>query len=114
MICKGTGCNSAGSEQIALNFEAELKKHGLENEVVVERTGCFGLCALGPIVIIYPEASFYSQVKPEDIEEIVTEHLLKGRVVKRLLYAETVTEDQIKSINEVDFYKKQVRVALRN
>ncbi len=114
MICKGTGCNSAGSERIAQNFEAELKKHGLENEVVVERTGCFGLCALGPIVIIYPEASFYSQVKPEDVEEIVKEHLLKGRVVKRLLYAETVAEDKIKSINEVDFYKKQVRVALRN
>ncbi|MFZ5352962.1 MAG: NADH-quinone oxidoreductase subunit NuoF [Bacillota bacterium] len=114
MICKGTGCNSAGSEQIAQNFETELKKHGLENEVVVERTGCFGLCALGPVVIIYPEASFYSQVKPEDVEEIVKEHLLKGRIVKRLLYSETIAEDTIKSIDEVDFYKKQIRVALRN
>ncbi|MDF2892453.1 MAG: NADH-quinone oxidoreductase subunit [Clostridia bacterium] len=114
MICRGTGCTSSNSEQIVKNFEELIKKHGLDNEVVVERTGCFGLCALGPIVIIYPEASFYSLVKPEDVEEIVNEHLIKGRVVKRLLYAETVENDTIKSIDEVDFYKKQVRVALRN
>ncbi|MHB1391928.1 MAG: NADH-quinone oxidoreductase subunit NuoF [Clostridia bacterium] len=114
MICRGTGCTSANSEQIVKNFEEEIKKNGLEGEVVVERTGCFGLCALGPVVIIYPEASFYSMVKPEDVEEIVKEHLVKGRVVKRLLYAESVEENRIKAIEEVDFYKKQVRVALRN
>lgn len=114
MICRGTGCTSSNSEQIAKNFEDLIKKNGLDKEVVVERTGCFGLCALGPIVIIYPEASFYSMVKPEDVEEIVNEHLIKGRVVKRLLYAETVENDNIKSINDVDFYKKQVRIALRN
>lgn len=114
MICRGTGCTSSNSEQIVKNFEDLIKKNGLGNEVVVERTGCFGLCALGPIVIIYPEASFYSLVKPEDVEEIVNEHLIKGRVVKRLLYAETIENDMIKSIDEVDFYKKQVRVALRN
>lgn len=114
MICRGTGCTSSNSEQIAKNFEDLIKKNGLEKEVVVERTGCFGLCALGPIVIIYPEASFYSLVKPEDVEEIVNEHLIKGRIVKRLLYAETIENDTIKSIDEVDFYKKQVRVALRN
>jgi NADP-reducing hydrogenase subunit HndC len=114
MICRGTGCTSSNSEQIVKNFEDLIKKNGLENEVVVERTGCFGLCALGPIVIIYPEASFYSLVKPEDVEEIVNEHLIKGRIVKRLLYAETIENDTIKSIDDVDFYKKQVRVALRN
>ena len=114
MICRGTGCSSSNSEQIAKNFEEQLKIHGLEKEIIVERTGCFGLCALGPIVIIYPEAAFYSQVKPEDVEEIVKEHLVKGRIVKRLLYAETVVEDRIKSINDVDFYRKQKRVALRN
>lgn len=114
MICRGTGCSSSNSELIAQNFEEQIKKHGLENEVIVERTGCFGLCALGPICIIYPEASFYSLVKPEDVEEIVKEHLVKGRVVKRLLYAETVVEDGIKSIDDVDFYRKQKRVALRN
>ncbi|MGI5998403.1 MAG: NADH-quinone oxidoreductase subunit NuoF [Lutispora sp.] len=114
MICRGTGCSSSSSEQIAQEFEKQLKAHGLDEEVIVERTGCFGLCALGPIVIIYPEAAFYSQVKPEDVEEIVKEHLVKGRVVKRLLYAETIEEDRIKSLNQVNFYKKQVRVALRN
>ncbi len=114
MICGGTGCSSSNSEQIAKNFEEEIKKNGLENEVVVERTGCFGLCALGPVVIIYPEASFYSLVKPEDVGEIVHEHLIKGRVVKRLLYAETVHEGELKALEEIDFYKKQVRVALRN
>jgi len=114
MICRGTGCTSSSSEQIAQEFERLLKEHGLDQEVIVERTGCFGLCALGPIVIIYPEAAFYSLVKPEDVEEIVKEHLVKGRVVKRLLYAETIEEDRIKSLNQVNFYKKQVRVALRN
>lgn len=114
MICRGTGCTSSSSEQIAINFEEDIKKYGLQEEVVVERTGCFGLCALGPVVIIYPEAVFYSLVKPEDVNEIVTEHLLKGRIVKRLLYAESVEGDNIKSIEEVDFYKKQKRIALKN
>lgn len=114
MICRGTGCSSSNSELIAQNFEEELKKYGLDEEVMVERTGCFGLCSLGPVVIVYPEAAFYSQVKPEDVHEIVTEHLLKGRVVKRLLYHEAVDEGRLKSLNEVQFYKKQVRVALRN
>ncbi|NLM43095.1 MAG: NADH-quinone oxidoreductase subunit NuoF [Clostridiales bacterium] len=114
MICRGTGCTSSRSEQIAVEFEKLIKANGLDKEVIVERTGCFGLCALGPIVIIYPEAAFYSLVTPEDVEEIVNEHLIKGRVVKRLLYDETIDEDRIKSLNEVDFYKKQVRVALRN
>lgn len=75
MICAGTGCTSSGSDKIAEAFEAELKNVSLENEVKVVRTGCFGLCALGPIVVIYPEASFYSRVKAEDVKEIVDEHL---------------------------------------
>ncbi|NCC07191.1 MAG: NADH-quinone oxidoreductase subunit NuoF [Clostridia bacterium] len=115
MICAGTGCTSSGSDKIAEAFEAELKNVSLENEVKVVRTGCFGLCALGPIVVIYPEASFYSRVKAEDVKEIVDEHLLKGRPVTRLLYDETVADDNtIKSLDETDFYKKQVRIALRN
>ena len=95
-------------------MESELKKQGLENEVKVIRTGCFGLCALGPIMVVYPEGAFYSQVKVEDVPEIVEEHLLKGRMVKRLLYDETVKQDDVKSLKETDFYKKQHRVALRN
>lgn len=114
MICKGTGCSSSNSELIAQNFEEELRKNGLDKEVIVERTGCFGLCALGPVVIVYPEAAFYSQVKPEDVKEIVSEHLLKGRIVKRLLYHESIDEGRLKSLDEVPFYKKQVRIALRN
>lgn len=114
LVCGGTGCTSSGSEAILSALQAELDKKGLIEEVKVIKTGCFGLCALGPIMIVYPEGSFYSMVKPEDIPEIVEEHLLKGRIVKRLLYQETVEGDDVKSLNETQFYKKQLRVALRN
>ena len=114
LVCGGTGCSSSHSEQIIEEFEAQIKKNGLDSEVKVVKTGCFGLCALGPVVIVYPEGSFYSMVQTEDVAEIVEQHLLKGRIVKRLLYKETIEEDNIKSLNEVDFYKKQKRVALRN
>ncbi len=114
LICGGTGCTSSGSVKIAEKLEEEINKNGLADEVKVVRTGCFGLCALGPIMIVYPEGTFYSMVKVEDIPEIVEEHLLKGRVVTRLVYDETVAENEIKSLNETNFYKKQHRVALRN
>ncbi|MDO5560054.1 MAG: NADH-quinone oxidoreductase subunit NuoF [Oscillospiraceae bacterium] len=114
LICGGTGCTSSGSAEIEKALVSEIEKNGLSSEVQVVKTGCFGLCALGPIMIVYPEGSFYSMVKVDDIPEIVSEHLLKGRVVKRLLYKETVKEDEIKSLNETQFYKKQHRVALRN
>ena len=91
MICGGTGCTSSGSDKVAAAFEAEIVTAGLENEVKVIRTGCFGLCALGPIVVIYPEGTFYSMVKPEDVAEIVNEHLLKGRPVIRLLYSAAIS-----------------------
>ena len=114
LVCGGTGCTSSGSSQIIEEFEQQLKKFDIDKEVKVVKTGCFGLCALGPIVIVYPEGSFYSMVQKEDVAEIVEQHLLKGKIVKRLLYQETVEEDNIKSLNEVNFYKKQLRVALRN
>lgn len=114
LVCGGTGCTSSGSHQIIETLEREIEAQGLSEEVKVVRTGCFGLCALGPIMIVYPEGCFYSRVKAEDIPEIVSEHLLKGRIVTRLLYDETVEKDEIKSLNETDFYRKQVRVALRN
>ncbi len=115
LMCGGTGCTSSGSQKINAEFEAQLKKHGLEEEIKLVQTGCFGLCALGPIVIVYPEGTFYSMVNVEDVAEIVEEHLLKGRVVTRLVYDETIEEDNsIKSLNEVDFYKKQLRIVLRN
>jgi len=115
LVCGGTGCTSSGSNNIIEQFEKSLAEKGLQDEIKVVRTGCFGLCALGPIVIVYPEGAFYSLVTPEDVPEIVEEHLLKGRIVKRLLYKETVVDDDnIKSLNEVDFYKKQQRIALVN
>ncbi len=115
LICGGTGCTSSGSDEVAAKMQEEIDKNGLGSEVQIVRTGCFGLCALGPIMIVYPEGSFYSMVKVDDVAEIVSEHLLKGRIVKRLLYKETVDEaGSVKSLNETDFYKKQHRVALRN
>ncbi len=115
LVCGGTGCTSSHSQEIIETLEKEIAANDLTEEIKVVRTGCFGLCALGPIMIVYPEGCFYSRVKVEDIPEIVSEHLLKGRIVTRLLYDETVEEDGgIKALNETDFYKKQVRVALRN
>ncbi len=115
LVCGGTGCTSSNSEKIIEKLHEEINAKGLEKEVNVVRTGCFGLCALGPIMIVYPEGAFYSMVTPEDVPEIVEEHLLKGRIVKRLLYKETVVDDATtKSLNETQFYEKQMRVALRN
>lgn len=114
LICGGTGCTSSGSDKIAKRLQEEIDKNSLTDEVKVVRTGCFGLCALGPIMIVYPEGTFYSMVKEDDIAEIVSEHLLKGRVVTRLVYDETIGENEIKSLKETNFYKKQHRIALRN
>ena len=116
LICGGTGCTSSNSLKIQEAMNAELIARGLENEVKVVLTGCFGLCALGPVMIVYPEGTFYSCVKPEDVPEIVEEHFLKGRPVERLVYHEAKDEDihHATSLSETAFYKKQKRVALRN
>ena len=114
LVCGGTGCTSSGSQRIIDRLEKEIAAQGLSEEVGVVKTGCFGLCALGPIMIVYPEGTFYSMVQEDDIPEIVAEHLLKGRVVTRLLYEETTKTDKITPLNETNFYKKQHRVALRN
>ena len=114
LVCGGTGCTSSNSLTIVNKLKEEIERQGLQDEVNVITTGCFGLCALGPIMVVYPEGSFYSMVKVEAIPEIVEEHLLKGRIVTRLLYQETVEEDTIKSLNKTAFYEKQKRVALRN
>ncbi len=115
LVCGGTGCTSSNSEVIISRLQEEIKAKGLEKEVNVVRTGCFGLCALGPIMIVYPEGSFYSMVTPEDVPEIVDEHLLKGRLVKRLLYKETIVdENTTKSLEKTEFYEKQLRIALKN
>ncbi len=114
LICGGTGCTSSGSAAIEKALHEEIDKAGLHDKVQVVKTGCFGLCALGPIMIVYPEGTFYSRISAENIPQIVEEHLIGGNPVKELLYNETVTEEGIKSLNETSFYKKQHRVALRN
>ncbi len=115
MVCGGTGCTASGSAKIIKTLEKEIKRHGLDKDISVVKTGCFGLCELGPIMIVSPEGAFYAMVKEEDIPEIVEEHLVKGRVVKRLLYDETTREkEEILPLKETQFYKKQKRVALRN
>ena len=119
LICGGTGCTSSGSNKIREALAAELDAKGLNEEIKIVQTGCFGLCALGPIMIVYPEGTFYSKVTPEDVPEIVEEHLLKGRIVDRLVYNDAAAgteanEEVHSSLNDTAFYKKQHRVALRN
>ena len=116
LVCGGTGCTSSGSARLIERFEEQLKEKGLDKEVKVVRTGCFGLCEAGPVVIVYPEGTFYSRVKEEDVDEIVSEHLLKGRKVQRLVYVDHKTHESSvqKSLSEIGFYKQQMRVALRN
>ena len=119
LCCGGTGCTSSGSPKIQAAFQSEIEKNGLAEEVKVVQTGCFGLCALGPVVIVYPDGTFYSNVTEEDVAEIVSEHLLKGRVVERLVYNDTGdqavdTDAAHASLNDTAFYRSQLRVALRN
>ena len=115
LICGGTGCTSSGSARLVERFEELLEQNGLTKEIKLVHTGCFGLCEAGPVVIVYPEGAFYSRVKVEDVDEIVSEHLVKGRIVQRLLYHGSVAEDNtVKALDDVDFYRKQKRVALRN
>ena len=117
LICGGTGCTSSGSPAIREHLEKELTAHGLADEIKVVQTGCFGLCALGPIMIVYPEGTFYSRVTEEDVTEIVEEHLLKGRVVDHLVYNEPApgnAKHEVASLSDTGFYKTQMRVALRN
>ncbi len=116
LVCGGTGCTSSGSAQLIERFEQQLAEKGLDKEVKVIRTGCFGLCEAGPVVIVYPEGTFYSRVKVEDVDEIVSEHLLKGRKVQHLVYVDHATQESSvsKSLEEIGFYKLQKRLALRN
>ena len=114
LVCGGTGCHSNNSAAIFDEFEKQLKEKGLDQEVKVVKTGCFGLCAVGPVIIVYPEGAFYSHVKAEDVTEIVDEHIVKGRLVTRLLHKETEDTEAVRALSDTNFYKKQTRVALRN
>ncbi len=115
LVCGGTGCTSSRSLEIIDALENGLKARGIEDEIRIVKTGCFGLCALGPIMITYPEGAFYSRIKPEDVERIIDEHIVGGNVVKDLLYPETVHEDgSIIDLNHTQFYSKQERIALKD
>lgn len=113
LVCGGTGCTSNHSGELIVEFESLIKQNNLQNDVQVVRTGCFGLCAAGPVVIVYPEGAFYCHVQVEDVKEIVEEHLIKGRIVQRLLYKED-NEKLITALSDTNFIKKQTRIALRN
>ena len=119
LICGGTGCTSSGSQKVRERLAEEIKAKGLDEEIKIVQTGCFGLCAMGPVMIVYPEGTFYCRVTPEDIPEIVEEHLLKGRPVERLEYKEGAEKADAAataaaSLSDTNFYKSQMRVALRN
>ena len=118
LVCGGTGCTSSGSLKLIDALNKEIAAAGLDEEVKVVQTGCFGLCALGPIMIVYPDGTFYSRVTADDVPEIVAEHIVKGRVVERLVYNKTTEEEKeegrTSSLNDTAFYKKQMRIALRN
>lgn len=114
LICRGTGCTSSKSDKIEAKLDEILSEKNLKEEVTVVRVGCFGLCEAGPIVVVYPEGTFYSHVKLDDVERIIEEDIIKGEIVKDILYPGAIEDDKIKSLNEVAFYAKQKRVALRN
>ena len=114
LVCGGTGCSSSGSAELIKRFEEQIAKNGLDREVKGVRTGCFGLCEAGPVVIVYPEGTFYSRIRPDDVDEIVSEHLLKGRIVQHLVYKEKADEEQHVTLDNIDFYRPQMRLALRN
>jgi len=114
LVCGGTGCRASQSEQIVSNFKSELEHLGLDDEVKVVTTGCFGFCEKGPIVKIVPDNTFYTQVAPHDVKDIISEHLIKGRPLKRLLYFNPKNAFHVTNSANIDFYKKQVRIALRN
>ena len=114
LVCGGTGCTSNGSAKIREELARQLKANHLEDDVQIVETGCFGLCAVGPVVIVYPEAAFYSGVHEEDVTDIVQEHLINGRLVTRLLHTERAGEPPVKSLTDTEFYRRQTRVALRN
>ena len=114
LVCTGTGCASSGGKEVLAKFEEEIKKQGLDKEVKAVSTGCHGMCEMGPIVTVYPEGTFYVRVKPEDVPTIVEEHLLKGRIVERLLYKEPKTASDVPDYKDIPFYKKQRRIVLAN
>jgi len=114
LVCGGTGCKASESDILTEKLKKELAKQGLEETVQVIMTGCFGFCEKGPIVKVMPDNTFYTQVKPADAEEIIEEHVIKGRRISRLLYKDPKSKEEVEDSGKMGFYKKQLRIALRN
>lgn len=114
LCCGGTGCKASESATIVENFRACLAAHGVSDQVEVVVPGCFGFCEKGPIVKIVPDNTFYTSVRPDDVEEIVSSHIIKGERVQRLLYTDPGTGEHISDSKHMNFYRKQLRIALRN
>jgi len=114
LVCAGAACVSSGCRQIRDAIVNKVVEEKLQDEIKIIETGCIGSCDLGPLVLIYPEGVLYQKLKPVDAEEIVTEHLLKGRIVERLLYREPISSESIPAMKEIGFFKNQVKIVLRN
>ncbi|MEW6663511.1 MAG: NADH-ubiquinone oxidoreductase-F iron-sulfur binding region domain-containing protein [Bacillota bacterium] len=114
LICQGTGCASSGSEEVRAALKEEIKKASLSTKVPIVETGCFGFCRVGPIVVIYPEGTFYNHLSPEDVKDLVSEHLVKGHIAEKFLYKDTKTGNLFHRADQIDFFKNQLRVTLRN
>ena len=114
LVCGGTGCTASESMEVIQAMTKEVARRGLSNEVRIVQTGCRGFCAMGPVMIIYPEGTFYCQVQPRDVQMIVEETLVKGRVIGRLTYKIPDTHKELPRYQEIPFYSKQVRITLRN
>jgi len=114
LVCAGAACVSSGCREIRDAVVRSVSEKGLQDEVKIIETGCIGSCDIGPLALVYPEGVLYQKLKPEDAEEIVSEHLLKGRIVERLLYREPVTTKAVPALKEMDFFKHQVKIVLRN
>jgi len=114
IVCAGAGCVSSGCRAVSDALQAEMLRHGLDQEIKVVQTGCVGSCDLGPVAIVYPEGVFYQQLKAEDVPEIVQNHLLKGRPVERLLYRRPSTGELLPTLEQIDFFSKQEKIVLRN
>ncbi len=114
LVCAGAGCVASGSLEVSAALQQEIERQGLSKEAKVIETGCLGPCAVGPVAVIYPDGVFYQNIKPEDAKEIVTEHLLKGRVVERLVRKSQDMSKAVPALNQIDFFKGQQRIVLRN
>src|SRR5512136_2438175 len=114
LVCTGGGCIASGALEVCAALREQIEKHGLSEEIKVIESGCLGPCAIGPVAAIYPDGVFYQNIRPDDAVEIVEEHLLKGRIVERLVHKAPATGEAVPGLHEIGFFQKQVKIVLRN